>query len=109
MEGLRELLEEIEEERHKEVLSRQEQDMVENVEDNTDIVLVACKDERSCLQLEDCISKGPHKVMREEWEKYLLGKAQLHSLRKCNKKRSQDPKGFGVLDGVATGPSENTS
>ena len=46
--------------------------------------------------------------MREEWEKYLLGKAELHSLRKCNKKRSQDPKGFGILDGVATGPSENT-
>ncbi|ONK73426.1 uncharacterized protein A4U43_C04F31370 [Asparagus officinalis] len=105
---LRELLEEIEEERHKEALSRQEQNMVENVEDNTDIVLVACKDELSCLQLEDCISKGPHKVMREEWEKYLLGKAELHSLRKRNKKRSQDPKGFGVLDGVATGPSENT-
>lgn len=46
--------------------------------------------------------------MRETWEKYLLGKAELHSLRKRNKKKSQDPKGFGVLDGVATGPSENT-
>lgn len=46
--------------------------------------------------------------MREEWEKYLLGKAELHSLKKRDKKRSQEPKGFGVLDGVATGPSEST-
>jgi len=56
------LLEEIEQERQKEALSRQEQIMVEDVGDNTDIVLVACKDERSCLQLEDCILKSPHKV-----------------------------------------------
>lgn len=105
---LRELLVEIEEERQKEALAREEQIMVEQVGDNTGIVLVACKDERSCLQLEDCIQKGPRKVMREVWEKYLLGKAELHSLRKRNKKKSQDPKGFGVLDGVATGPSENT-
>lgn len=26
------------------------------------IVLVACKDEHSCMQLQDCIEKGSHKV-----------------------------------------------
>lgn len=36
--------------------------MIEGEEDNNGIVLVACKDERSCMQLEDCIIKGPHKV-----------------------------------------------
>lgn len=47
--------------------------------------------------------------MREEWEKYLLGKAQLQGLRKRNKKRSLEPKGFGLLDGVvASGCSEST-
>jgi DNA excision repair protein ERCC-4 len=47
--------------------------------------------------------------MREEWEKYLLGKAELHGLHKKKKKRqSQQPKGFGVLDGeFPAGPSEN--
>lgn len=46
--------------------------------------------------------------MREEWEKYLLGKAEFHGLRKSNKKKSQQPKGFGVLDGeVQTGPSDS--
>ena len=46
--------------------------------------------------------------MREEWEKYLLGKAELHGLHKKKKKRqSQQPKGFGVLDGeFPAGPSE---
>jgi DNA excision repair protein ERCC-4 len=47
--------------------------------------------------------------MREEWEKYLLGKAELHGLHKKKKKRqSQQPKGFGVLDGeFPAGPTEN--
>ncbi|EEC74323.1 hypothetical protein OsI_09607 [Oryza sativa Indica Group] len=63
------------------------------------IVLVACKDERSCVQLQECISKGSHQVMRAEWEKYLLGKAELHGLHRKNKKTSQQLKGFGVLDG----------
>lgn len=46
--------------------------------------------------------------MREEWEKYLLGKAELHGLQKKNKKKSEQPKGFGVLDGeVQMGPSES--
>lgn len=102
------MLEEIEEHR-KETQSREGQLAVEDGRDNSNFVLVACKDERSCLQLEDCIFKGPNQVMREEWEKYLLGKAELHGLRKCNKKRSQEPKGFGLLDGmVASGSSERT-
>lgn len=56
-------------------------------EDESGIVLVTCKDERTCFQLQECISKDPHKVMREEWEKYLLGKAELHGLQKKNKKK----------------------
>ncbi|KAI8547037.1 hypothetical protein RHMOL_Rhmol07G0164500 [Rhododendron molle] len=96
---LREVLEEIEEEREKHALSRVEP-VIEGEEDNNGIVLVACKDERSCMQLEDCIIKGPHKAMQEEWEKYLLSKIELHSLPKRNKKKAKDPKGFGILDGV---------
>ncbi|XP_074575472.1 DNA repair endonuclease UVH1 isoform X2 [Curcuma longa] len=106
---LRDLLEEIEAERRKENHSEEGQTEVEDAGDLSDIVLVACKDEYSCLQLEDCILKGPHQVMRDEWEKYLLGKVELHSLRKRNKKRSQEPKGFGLLDGIVTaGSSDNT-
>lgn len=98
---LRELLQEIAEEQ------RKGEGVVH--EDESGIVLVACKDERSCLQLQECISKGPQQVMREEWEKYLLGKAELHGLHKKKKKRqSQQPKGFGVLDGeFPAGPSED--
>ncbi|CAL9110957.1 unnamed protein product [Musa textilis] len=106
---LRELLEEIEEERRKDIQPKEGETVAEDAGILSEIVLVACKDERSCMQLEDCISRSPHQVMREEWEKYLLGKVELHSLRKRNKKRSQEPKGFGVLDGVvAAGSSENS-
>ncbi|KAI8531221.1 hypothetical protein RHMOL_Rhmol11G0120200 [Rhododendron molle] len=56
-----EVLEEIEEEREKHPLSRVDP-VIEGEEDDDGIVLVACKDERSCMQLEDCIIKGPHKV-----------------------------------------------
>ncbi|XP_073002094.1 DNA repair endonuclease UVH1 isoform X2 [Typha latifolia] len=104
---LRELLEEIEEEQRKES-QLTGQPTVKDEGNNSDIILVACKDERSCLQLEDCILKGPRQVMQEEWEKYLLGKVELNGLRKNKKKKSQEPKGFGVLEGmVATGSSEN--
>ncbi|XAR70551.1 hypothetical protein NMG60_11027444 [Bertholletia excelsa] len=97
---LREVLEEIKEERNKHAMSEGDP-VIDGEEDNNGIVLVACKDERSCMQLEDCITKGPDKVMREEWEKYLLSKVELCSLRKCNnKKKAKDPKGFGILDGV---------
>ncbi|TVU48715.1 hypothetical protein EJB05_08360 [Eragrostis curvula] len=101
---LLELLQEIAEERMK---GDGENAQYEDRNDESGTVLVTCKDERSCLHLQECIAKGPHKVMREEWEKYLLGKAELHGLRKNNKKKSQQPKGFGVLDGeVQMGPSD---
>ncbi|EMS48345.1 DNA repair endonuclease UVH1 [Triticum urartu] len=92
----KELLQEIAEEQRK-------GDRVVHEDENNEcgIVLVACKDE-------ECISRSPQQVMREEWEKYLLGKAELFGLHKKKKKRSQQPKGFGVLDGeFPTGSNEN--
>lgn len=59
-----EILEEIEEEREKRHLSMVEP-VIEGEEDDNGIVLVACKDEFSCMQLEDCIIKGPHKVFQQ--------------------------------------------
>jgi DNA excision repair protein ERCC-4 len=51
-----------------------------------------------------------NKVMREQWEKYLLDKAELHGLRKNNKKKTQQPKGFGALDGeVQMRPSDSAA
>lgn len=100
------MLEEIEVERRKEASPKDGKQYVGD--DSNDIVLVVCKDERSCLQLEDSITKSSHQVMRQEWEKYLLGKAELHGLCKQIRKRSQDPKGYGVLDGTITsGSTEN--
>ncbi|KAJ3681790.1 hypothetical protein LUZ60_014363 [Juncus effusus] len=98
---LRELLEEIEEERRKEN-EENEKNMSGNGDNDTDMILVVCKDERSCLQLKECILKGPQQAMRQEWEKYLLGKAELHGLnkRKRNKPKSKEPKGYGItIDG----------
>lgn len=90
---------EIQEERDKQASSGEEKDHLGDEDDNG-IVLVACKDEHSCMQLEDCITNGSQKVMREEWEKYLLSKVQLQALPKRNAKKAKEPKGFGVLDGV---------
>lgn len=90
---------EIQEERDKQASSGEEKDHLGDGDDNG-IVLVACKDEHSCMQLEDCITNGSQKVMREEWEKYLLSKVQLQALPKRNAKKAKEPKGFGVLDGV---------
>lgn len=59
---LQEILEEIEEERQKQALSREE-GLVEAEEDDSGIVLVVCKDELSCMQLEECILNGPQKVV----------------------------------------------
>ncbi|KAG9452536.1 hypothetical protein H6P81_005440 [Aristolochia fimbriata] len=104
---LREVLEEVQEERQRQILEEQDVLMVEDIDDSG-IVLVACKDERSCMQLEDFLVKGSQKVMRAEWEKYLLGKTDLKALKTRNKKKSQEPKGFGILNGVTpVGPSEN--
>ncbi|XP_049362179.1 DNA repair endonuclease UVH1 [Solanum verrucosum] len=96
---LLDVLMEIQEERDKHALSGEEKDHLGDGDDNG-IVLVSCKDEYSCMQLEDCITNGSQKVMREEWEKYLLSKVQLQALPKRNAKKAKEPKGFGVLDGV---------
>ncbi|XP_023533835.1 DNA repair endonuclease UVH1-like [Cucurbita pepo subsp. pepo] len=104
---LREVLEEIEEERRKR-LSEGEENLLESDKDSSGIVLVACKDERSCMQLEECIMNNPQKVLRVEWEKYLLNKIQLRDIKPHKKKKHKDPKGFGVLDGVVLiAPAEN--
>lgn len=76
------------------------EDLVNGGEVDNGIVIVACKDERSCMQLEDCIINSPKKVMREEWEKYLLSKVELRGIEKRKKKKDKEPKGFGILDGV---------
>lgn len=54
--SIQEILLETQEEREKQTLSEEENS------DNNGIVLVACKDERSCMQLEDCITNNPQKV-----------------------------------------------
>lgn len=54
------------------------------------------------MQLEDCILNGPHKVMRDEWEKYLRGKVELQGMQKRQKKKPNIPRGFGILDGVVS-------
>ncbi|XP_057976377.1 DNA repair endonuclease UVH1 [Malania oleifera] len=97
---LREILEEIKEEREKKAWSSEELAAKDQGDDRS-IVLVACKDERSCMQLEDCILNGTQKVMRGEWEKYLLSKVELQGLQKRQKKKPKDHKGFGILNGVA--------
>ncbi|XP_055821200.1 DNA repair endonuclease UVH1 isoform X2 [Solanum dulcamara] len=102
---LLDVLVEIQEERDKQASSGEEKDHLGDGDDNG-IVLVACKDEYSCMQLEDCITNGSQKVMREEWEKYLLSKVQLQALPKRNAKKAKEPKGFGVLDGVVASPGK---
>ncbi|KAL0409282.1 UNVERIFIED_CONTAM: DNA repair endonuclease UVH1 [Sesamum radiatum] len=87
------------EERQKQAMAGEEL-VVGDEGDQHGIILVACKDERSCMQLQDCITKGQDKVMREEWEKYLLSKVELQALPKYKKKKPKATKGFGILDGV---------
>ncbi|KZV32244.1 hypothetical protein F511_29423 [Dorcoceras hygrometricum] len=95
---LREILTEIQEERQKQAMVRE--DSLGGGKDHNGIILVACKDEHTCLQLQDFINNGQHKVMQEEWEKYLLGKVELQALPKCNKNKQKAPKGFGILNGI---------
>lgn len=95
---LRDILEEVEEERRKEGMLREEV-LAEGEDTDNGIVLVACKDERSCLQLEECITNSPKKVIQDEWKKYLLNKVQLRDVVH-KKKKPKDPKGFGILNGV---------
>ncbi|KAJ8763836.1 hypothetical protein K2173_003618 [Erythroxylum novogranatense] len=97
---LREILKEIEEG------SKKDASLIEDVakRDKVDngIVLVVCKDERSCMQLEDCITQGSQQVLQDEWRKYLLSKVELREFQTPQKKKSKtkEPKGFGILDGV---------
>ncbi|KAL4326112.1 hypothetical protein GQ457_11G021810 [Hibiscus cannabinus] len=103
---LREILEEIEEERQKQALSGEA--LLDVEEDNNGIILVACKDECSCMQLEDCITNGSQKVMRDEWQKYLLSKVELRGVQAPQKKKPKGPKGYGILDGVVpVTPAQN--
>lgn len=105
---LREVLKEIEEEREQQASSREDAS-AEGDEDDSGIVLVACKDERSCMQLEDFIKSDPQKVMREEWEKYLLSKVELQGLQTRKKNKAKEPKGFGILNGeVPSTSGQNT-
>lgn len=60
---MQELLEEIEEERRKDIQPKEGETVAEDAGDLSEIVLVACKDERSCMQLEDCISRSPQQVL----------------------------------------------
>ncbi|GFP96491.1 DNA repair endonuclease uvh1 [Phtheirospermum japonicum] len=107
---LRDILVEIQDERQKRAMAGEE--VIAGGEgDLNGTILVACKDEHSCMQLEDCIAKGRHEVMREEWEKYLLSKVELKALPKAkhNQKKPKASKGFGVLDGVVPSVSGQTS
>jgi DNA excision repair protein ERCC-4 len=52
----------VEEERQKQGMLREEV-LAEGEDTDNGIVLVACKDERSCLQLEECITNSPKKVV----------------------------------------------
>ncbi|KAI3979592.1 hypothetical protein MKX01_023876 [Papaver californicum] len=75
------------------------EDINDDADDHNGIVLVACKDERSCMQLEDFVTKGPRQVMRDEWEKYLRDKTGLHGLQAHKGKKPKNIKGVGILDG----------
>ncbi|KAF3793006.1 DNA repair endonuclease [Nymphaea thermarum] len=105
---LRGVLEEIENEMKNQALSGKGECTSEEIDHGA--ILVACKDERSCMQLQDCMAKGARKVMNEEWEKYLVGRIGLHGLRtQSNKKKKKEPAGFGILNGtVPAGPMETT-
>ncbi|OMP08206.1 hypothetical protein COLO4_06683 [Corchorus olitorius] len=103
----KEILEEIEVERQKQASNGEL--LLDVEEDNNGIVLVACKDERSCMQLEDCITNNPQKVMRDEWQKYLLSKVELRGVQTPQKKKKpKAPKGYGILDGIVpVTPAQN--
>uniref|UniRef100_A0A7N0VF28 ERCC4 domain-containing protein n=1 Tax=Kalanchoe fedtschenkoi TaxID=63787 RepID=A0A7N0VF28_KALFE len=95
---LRDVLEEIEQ--HRQQKDQAGEDHSEQ-DSGYGTVLVACKDERTCMQLEDSIKHDPSNVMHDEWEKYLLSKVELQSLNTRKKKDAKQPKGIGMLNGVA--------
>ena len=54
----------------------------------------------------------PLKVMKDEWEKYLLSKVELKGYQsrvKGAKKKPNEPKGFGILNGVAPTTSKENA
>ena len=60
------------------------------------------------IRLHELMACFSMKVMREEWEKYLLGKIELRDLHTRYRKKPKDPKGFGILDGVVPmSPAKN--
>lgn len=76
---MQEILEEIAAEREKQAMLRDES-VVETVQDDIGIVLVACKDEHSCVQLEECITSDPNKVFRVIcFSSHLLFSSNFHS------------------------------
>ncbi|VFR02192.1 unnamed protein product [Cuscuta campestris] len=97
---LRDVLLEVQEEREKKATCSGDEIAAQDEEIDNSIVLVACRDEHSCVLLESCITNCPQKAMREQWEKYLLSKVELQALPKHTKKKPKQSKGFGVLDGV---------
>ncbi|KAK4400488.1 DNA repair endonuclease UVH1 [Sesamum angolense] len=67
---LLEILVEIQEERQKQAMAGEEL-VVGDEGDQHGIILVACKDERSCMQLQDCITKGQDKVLNTVYNQFL--------------------------------------
>ncbi|CAM6083895.1 unnamed protein product [Calypogeia fissa] len=105
---LRDVLEEIEEERGKARADAGNESSSQDAwGEGCGAVLVACKDERTCLQLQGVITKGPEKLMREEWNNYLLGKAELQRIRLRGKRKVQRAvRGVGVYNGVVQSTAE---
>ena len=69
--SLQDVLEEIEEERQNQATSADEV-YVAGEDNGNGIVLVACKDERSCLQLEECITNCSKKVFLSSFSYEIL-------------------------------------
>jgi hypothetical protein len=74
-----------------------------NVDVDDGPVLVAAKDERMCLQLEACIVHGGQAVMRAEWDRFLLAKAESHKVRQKGKKKVEQQQANGQAGEEKTG------
>ncbi|XP_022736157.1 DNA repair endonuclease UVH1 isoform X3 [Durio zibethinus] len=63
--------------------------------------------------LEEVLEESPKwkvlRVMRDEWQKYLLSKVELRSMQTPQKKKpKKTPKGYGILDGIVpVTPAQN--
>ena len=65
----------------------------------TFIFYLTMDDKCACLTTDCYLYIFLLKVMREEWEKYLLSKVELQGLQTRKKNKAKEPKGFGILDG----------